>query len=58
MKILDNIKKKQWMKELFQQTVGNELIDCLNLSWKTKHIKKEKKLRPGPNLEILDSVLH
>ena len=58
MKILDNIKKKQWMKELLQQTVGNELIDCQKLSWKTKHIKKEKKLRLGPNLEILDSVLY
>ena len=46
------------MKELLQQTVGNELIDCQKLSWKTKHIKKEKKLRPWPNLEILDSVLY
>ena len=45
------------MKELLQQTVGNELIHCQKLSGKTKHIqKKKKKLRPGPNLEILGSV--
>ena len=47
------------MKELLQQTVGNELIHCEKLSGKTKHIQKQtnkKKLTPGPNLEILDSI--
>ena len=39
------------MKELLQQTVGNELIHCQKLSGKTKHIQKKKKLRPGPNLK-------
>ena len=52
--------KKEWMKELLQQTVENELIHCEKLLGKTKHIqktnKKTKKLTPGPNLEILDSV--
>ena len=46
--------KKQWMKELLQQTVVNEeLIHCQKLLGKTKHIKKK---RPGPILEILGSV--
>ena len=44
------------MKELLQQTVGNELIHCQMLSGKTKHKKKKKKLRTGPNLEILGSI--
>ena len=45
------------MKELLQQTVGNELIHCQKLSGKTKHIeKKKRKKRPGPNLEILARV--
>ena len=51
--------KKEWMKELLQQTVGNELIHCEKLSGKTKHIQKQtnkKKLTPGPSLEILDSI--
>ena len=45
MEIFDNIKKKQkkqWMKELLQQTVGNELIHCQKLSGKTNHIQKIK----------------
>ena len=48
--------KKQWMKELLQQTVGNDLIHCQKLSGKTKHIKKNEKKRSGPNLEILARV--
>ena len=56
MEILDNIQKKQWMKELLQQTVGNELIHCQKLLGKSKHIQKKKKLRLEPNLEILGSV--
>ena len=46
------------MKELLQQTVINELIHCQNLLGKTKHINNnnKKKLRPGPNLDILGSV--
>ena len=56
------------MKELLQQTVGNELIHCQKLSRKTKHIEKKKKKeknilkkkkekkRPGPTLEILATV--
>ena len=41
MEILDNIEKKQLMKKLLQQIVGNELIHCQKLwQWiKTKHIK-------------------
>ena len=42
------------MKELLQQTVGNELIHCQKLSGKTKHIQKI--LRPVPNLEILSNI--
>ena len=30
------------MKELLQQTVGNELIHCQKLSGKTNHIQKIK----------------
>ena len=35
----------QWMKELLQQTVGNELIRCQELSGKTEHIQKTIKTR-------------
>ena len=45
------------MKELLQQTVGNELIHCQKITGKTRYIqKKKKKIRPGPNLEIFGSV--
>ena len=44
------------MKELLQQTVGNELIHCQKLSVNTKHIHTHKKKGPEPNLEILGSV--
>ena len=45
MEIRNNIKKKQWMNELLQQTVGNELTQCQKLSGKTKHIQKKKKIK-------------
>ena len=49
--------EKQWIKELLQQTLGNELIHCQKLSGKTKNIQKTpKNIRPGPNLKILDSA--